>query len=93
MSNSIPQDTPANTDELIAKWKEVTFAIAGREVEPDERMIDFIATQVRLGKIKLLESIIKPNYAEELNTYDFDGIAESVFSQLKRLKEEAHNDR
>ncbi len=88
MSNSIPQDTPANTDKLIAKWKEVAFAIAGREVEPDERMINFIATQVRLGKIEELKSLV--------NIYDGQvrsAVMLDLRERIEALEQEAQNER
>jgi len=35
-----------------------------------------------------LQSIVDKNHAKELGTYDYDGIAESVFEELTKRKED-----
>jgi len=56
--------------------------------EAEEKLISLINHKLAEAIKRELQSIVDKNHAKELGTYDYDGIAESVFEELTKRKED-----
>lgn len=74
----------SNGDEELRE--RVTKLLWGGRTDVDGVMQLFEAYRKK-HELEALKSIAKDNYAEDLGTYDFDGIAEDVFHRIKELEE------
>lgn len=89
MEQSVKGGNQVNNDKL----KEIfncQFKIwsVGRTLNTDEstRLWNLLEPLMDNVRLDLLMDITEQNHAEELGTYDFDGISESVFSKINELK-------
>jgi hypothetical protein len=71
--------------ELRDKIREIRKADSGVATILPEFAIDYILTLIEDEYRKRLKKIVDANYADDLGTYDFDGIAESVLAELQGL--------
>lgn len=58
------------------------------KTEHEKRLavLNLLATETRKARREILQLIADNNFDDLHNTYDFDGLAENVLSQLEALK-------
>lgn len=65
--------------DLKQKVTDICFENGGVTKPMVDRLFELIEDEVG----NRLQKIVDANYADDLGTYDFDGIAESVFDELQ----------
>ena len=74
----------SDKDILKEKLSEVIFQIGGLNVEPDERLVDFVAKEITEAVITELTAVHRTN-GEDLPKRDFDNVTDEAI--CKRIEE------
>ena len=70
-------------------YNEQRLTLASLDIEEAQQsIITLIEEDKKLTRLDELQCIARSNYCDSMGTYDYDGIAETVFERIDELKKE-----